>query len=429
MTRNTFYSRTAAGPPAYAAGPGRRPRPPRHNTGFWLGAAAFAVIMASSAVSTPIYALYERRDHFGSITVTLVYAVYALGVIASLLLAGHVSDWLGRRRVLSWAMAVDIVSMAVFTAWPGVAGLVIARVACGVAVGLASATATSYLVELNAGSGRGERQRADTVAAAANLGGIGTGPLSAGLLVAFAPAPLRLSYIVFGCLIVVLLGGLALAPETVTRPDPVPAYRPQRIAVPAARRGKFFAAALTGLSAFAVFGVFNSLVPAFLAGTLHEQSAAVAGAVAFAAFAGAAVAQIAQFRATSRQLRRRGVPAVAAGLALLAGGMWLPSLTMFVGGGVLCGAGAGTVFKGAIMAAAGTASPGSRAEVMAGFFTGAYVGLSVPVIGLGIAIAYLQARVVMLAFAVVAALAIAVAARAVDAGHGPAPAQTGGTSE
>jgi MFS family permease len=429
MTRNTFYGRTAVGTRAHEPGLGPRPRTPRYNMGFWLGAAAFAVIMASSAVSTPIYALYERRDHFGPITVTLVYAVYALGVIASLLLGGHVSDWLGRRRVLGWAMAVDIASMAVFTAWQGVPGLVIARVICGVAVGLASATATSYLVELNAGSGRGDRQRADTVGTAANLGGIGMGPLSAGLLVAFAPTPLRLSYIVFGGLIIVLLVGLALAPETVTRPDPIPAYRPQRIAVPAAHRGKFFAAALTGLSAFAVFGVFNSLVPAFLAGTLHEESAAVAGAVAFAAFAGAAIAQIAQFRATSRQLLRRGVPTVVAGLALLAGGMWLPSLAMFACGGVLCGAGAGTVFKGAIMAAAGTAPPASRAEVMAGFFTGAYVGLSIPVIGLGIATAYLQARVVMLAFTVIAALAIAVAARAVHAGRGPAPAQTGGTDE
>jgi hypothetical protein len=247
--------------------------------------------------------------------------------------------------------------------------------------------------------------------------------------VAFASAPLRLSYIVFGGLIIVLLAGLALSPETVARPDPVPAYRPQRIAVPTAHRGKFFAAALTGLSAFAVFGVFNSLVPAFLAGTLHEDSAAVAGAVAFAAFAGAAVAQIAQFRAASRQLLRRGVPIVVAGLALLAGGMWLPSLAMFVCGGVLCGVGAGTVFKGALIAAAGTASPGSRAEVMAGFFTGAYVGLSIPVIGLGIATAYLQARVVMLAFAAIAAIAIALAARAVYAGRRPALARTGDTDE
>lgn len=392
----------------------------RHGLGFWLAAAAFAVIMASSAVSTPVYGLYMQRDHFGSITVTLVYAVYALGVIASLLLGGHVSDWLGRRRVLAWAMAVDIVSMAIFSASSALPGLIIARIVCGIAVGLASATATSYLVELNRGSGREERLRADTVGTAANLGGIGTGPLIAGLLVAFAPTPLRLSYIVFGALIVMLLAGLAFTPETVTRPDPAPAYRPQRIAVPAANRGKFFASALAGMSAFAVFGVFNSLAPGFLAGTLHEDSAAVAGAVAFAAFAGAAAAQTAQFRATSRQLLRRGVPTVAAGLALLAGGMWVPSLAMFVIGGVLCGAGAGTVFKGAIMAAAVTASPGSRAEVMAGFFTGAYIGLSVPVIGLGIATAYVQARIVMLFFAATAVIAIALASR------GPRRAPAGG---
>jgi hypothetical protein len=70
MTRNAFYGRTAVGTRAREPGLGPRPRTPRYDTGFWLGAAAFAVIMASSAVSTPIYALYERRDHFGPITVT-----------------------------------------------------------------------------------------------------------------------------------------------------------------------------------------------------------------------------------------------------------------------------------------------------------------------------------------------------------------------
>ena len=74
-----------------------RPASRRHHSfGFWVAAAAFLVNMGFSAVPTPLYVLYQRRDHFSTITITLVYAVYAVGVIASLFLGGHVSDWLGR---------------------------------------------------------------------------------------------------------------------------------------------------------------------------------------------------------------------------------------------------------------------------------------------------------------------------------------------
>jgi hypothetical protein len=71
------------------------------------------------------------------------------------------------------------------------------------------------------------------------------------------------------------------------------------------------------------------------------------------------------------------------------------------------------VFKGSLAVAASTAPPQSRAEVLSGFFLGAYIGLSVPVVGLGIATTYAPARDVMLIFAALAAIAIAASVRAV----------------
>ena len=181
--------------------------------------------------------------------------------------------------------------------------------------------------------------------------------------------------------------------------------------MPGRARGTFFAATFAAMAAFAVYGVFTSLAPSFLAGTLHESSHAVAGAVAFAAFAAGAVAQIAQARTPSRALLRRSVPVIAAGLALLAGAMWAGDLAMFVAGGIVAGAGAGMVFKGALATVVSVAPEGSRAEVLAGFFLGAYVGLSIPVVGLGVATTYLPARYVMLAFVALVALAITASVR------------------
>ncbi len=391
----------------------------RHSLGFWVAALAFLVNMGFSAVPTPLYALYQRRDHFSTLMVTVVYAVYAIGVIGSLFLGGHVSDWVGRKAVFVPALLVNVVSALVFLFEPSLPGLLIARVVSGISVGLTTATATAYLAELHVGSsGDGaprSPRRARVVATAANLGGIGVGPLAAGLLAQFAPQPLRLPYIVFGAALLVLALLVAASPETATRPEPMPDWRPQRIAVPPHGRGAFFAATAAGLAAFAVFGVFNSLAPSFLAAMLHERSPALAGAVAFAAFASGAIAQILLSRQGVTATLRISMVILVPGLALLTGGMWLASLAMFIIGGVLTGAGAGLVFRGALVAAGAAAPPESRAEVLSGFFLGAYVGLSVPVVGLGIATQYAPARDVMLVFVALVVIALIAALRAVIA--------------
>jgi len=385
-----------------------------HSVAFWLVALAFLLNMAFSAIPTPLYELYQARDHFSVFMITIVYAVYAVGVIASLFLAGHISDWIGRRRVLVGALLINVASALLFIFFPGLIGLIVARVVCGVAVGMTTATATAYLAELHlGGSPRASTNRPQLTAIAANLGGIGFGPLLGGLLAQFAPAPLRLPFIVVGAALIVLALLISFAPETVVILEERPTWRPQRVAVPSEGRRQFFAATAAGIASFAVYGVFNSLVPSFLAGTLHETSHFVAGAVAFSAFAAGALAQIMLGRLDTMTTLRRSVPILLSGLALFTIGMWVPSLFIFIVGGVITGAGAGLVFRGALVAAASTAPLESRAEVMAGFFLGAYVGLSVPVIGLGIATQHFVAREAMLVFVVLVAIAIVWSVRAV----------------
>ncbi|HEY1702131.1 MAG TPA: MFS transporter [Trebonia sp.] len=398
--------------------PHSRRRARHHSMAFWAVAAAFCLNLAFSAVPTPLYSIYQQRDHFSTFMITVVYAVYAVGVIVSLFLGGHVSDWVGRRRVLVPAILVNVLSAVLFIAMPSLAGLLVARIVSGVSVGLTTGTASAYLAELHLGAGGSPTgRRPQIVATASNLGGIGVGPLGAGLLAQFVPSPLVMPYVIFGGVLVVLAVATAIAPETADRPNPRPAWRPQRVAIPAHARGTFFAAAAAGAAAFAVYGVFNSLMPGFLAGTMHETSYAVAGAIAFAAFASGALAQIALGSAGVALTLRTAVPVTVAGLILFTLGMWLPSLPVFVIGGIITGAGSGLVVRGSLVAAAGTAPPESRAEVLAGYFLGAYVGLSVPVIALGIATEYIAARDVMLVFVVLVAAAIAAAAGSVMRHH------------
>ncbi|TWP34140.1 MFS transporter [Leekyejoonella antrihumi] len=182
------FPKAVAGPDAAVRPPQSEPAGRRHGIGFWSVAATFAVIMGLSAVPTPLYGLYAARDGFGSLTITIVYAVYAVGVILALVTVGHVSDWYGRRRVMIPALLTAALSAVLFLVWRDLAGLIVARFIGGIAVGATTATATAWITELHAArrpSATG--RRAEIVGAATNLGGIGAGPLVAGVLAQWSP--------------------------------------------------------------------------------------------------------------------------------------------------------------------------------------------------------------------------------------------------
>ncbi|MGH7918488.1 MAG: MFS transporter, partial [Candidatus Dormibacteraceae bacterium] len=303
------------------AAPTSKPEPAglRHGIGFWSVAAAFAVVMGFSAVPTPLYGLYAARDGFGSLTITIVFGVYAVGVILALFTVGHVSDWDGRRRVMIPALLIAALSAVLFLVWRDLAGLIVARLVGGVAVGATTATATAWITELHAArrpsaSGR----RAEIVGAATNLGAIGAGPLIGGVLAQWVAKPLTVPYLVFLALMAAGIVGLALTPETRTlRPADRPRYHPQQIKAPAQARVSFFGALMGAFIAFAALAFFVSLAPTFLAGPLHHRSVALAGAAAFLVFAAATAAQILPDRFGRQALAAFGALSITAGSAAI----------------------------------------------------------------------------------------------------------------
>src|SRR5579875_702036 len=212
--------------------------------GFWLIAAAFTAAMAFATVPAPLYPLYQRRDGFSSLTITIVYVMYAVGVVASLLLAGHLSDRVGRKRILIPALGLEVLAATLFLIWPALPGLMLARFITGLAVGMITATATAHLHDLHAAGRPGAGQgRFEMVSTAANFGGLGAGTLIAGFLAQFATAPLRTPYLVF---LVLILAGIVAAghsPETVHDLPGRFRYRPQRIRVASADRIRYLVAA------------------------------------------------------------------------------------------------------------------------------------------------------------------------------------------
>jgi hypothetical protein len=218
-------------------------------------------------------------------------------------------------------------------------------------------------------------------------------------------------YLVFEALMLIGLGALALVPETVPRPPARPAYRPQRVSVPADQRPLFFAAGAAAAAGFALLGLFTSLAPGFIAGTLHDPSHALAGAATFAVFGAAAVAQVVLARASLRRQLAIGMGVLLLGLVLITAAVWAASLALLLAGGVLAGSGVGALFKGSVSTVLGIAPPGARGETLAGLFLAAYLGLAVPVVALGVATELLSARTAVSGFAAVLAAAVALVSR------------------
>ena len=394
----------------------------RHGTGFWIIAAAFMTVMAFSTLPTPLYALYQQRDGFATILITVIFAAYGVGVMASLYLAGHISDWLGRRRIILIAIVVEIAASVLFLLWPEVPGLIVARFVNGVGVGMLTATATAHLSELRAVARPEEGPATSgTVSGFVNIGGLALGALVSGILARFVVAPLVVPYAVFLVLLVAAAIAVAFVPETVERLEERPAYRPQRVSLPAASRSTFFAAGAAGFSAFAIFGLFTSLAPGFIAGTLGEPSRLVAGAVTFAVFGAAAVSQVLTVRMRAAAQLSLAVWLMATGLAALAGGVLLASLPVFVAAGVLAGAGVGILFRGSVSLAASLAGGPERGEILAALFLIAYAGMSVPVLLIGAALLVLPSSAVLVVFAALVLVAVLfsgtrmIAARRADA--------------
>ncbi len=380
--------------------------------GFWAIAFAFLAVTAFSTAPSALYGLYERQLGLPLIAITIVYAVYAAGVTASLLLAGHVSDWYGRRAVLIPALVLAAVAAVIFISWQSLAGLLVARVLTGLALGATVATATAYIADLDAGPDGAVTRRAEIAATVANVGGLAIGPLVSGLLVRYVSGDVTLPFAVLLAGLVAAIVAVLLAPEGRPATHPLPAYRPQQLTVPAQARAQFIAATAGVALAFATWGLFAGLAGTFLAGPLHHPSPALTGAAIFFTFGVGIVVQLTTSSWPAHRLVAAGVPTILLGLAVLVVSAWTspPSLPLFLAGGVLSGMGASAIFRASL----GVVIAGSRADDRAGalatFFTAGYAAISLPVLGLGIALQFLSPRVTLLVFGIAVGLGVLAAA-------------------
>ena len=344
-----------------------------------LVGAAFAITMLGTTLPTPLYPIYAARLGFGELVTTVVFAVYAVGVTAGLLLFGHWSDQLGRRPLLLAGLALSGLSAGAFLLPTALPWLFVGRVLSGLSAGIFTGTATAAIVDLAPERGRG---RAGLIAAAVNMGGLGAGPVLAGVLAQYAPLPTRLCFVVDVALVGLGAGCVFAAREPVRRAE-TPRLRPRRLQVPRELRPTFVRAAIAGFAGFAVMGLFTAVSPAFLGTVLHHTNKALVGLVVLVVFGASVAGQTLSDAVGAGRALVWGCAALIAGMAVLVGSLAAHSLALLVAGGVIAGLGQGLSFRAGLGSVAAAAPEAVRGEVTSTFFVALYIGIAVPVIGEG----------------------------------------------
>jgi MFS family permease len=385
--------------------PERRPvrRSPR---ALWIATVQIAVLYAGSTLLTPLYHLYREDFGFSQLTLTLIYSAYVFGNLTALLPLGRLSDQVGRRAVNLAAIAISACATSLYLLASSPGWLFAGRIVSGLAIGLGASATTAWLAELTP-----DKQRATLFATEGNFAGLALGALPAGLLAAYLPWPLRLSYAIY--LVVLCAAGFAVAraPETVPRPVRSPkrlSLRP-RLGVPRELLGTFVAPAAIGFATFAVVGYYLALIPSLMAHALQQRSPAGGGGlVALLAVLGAAAGLVSR-KLSSRTAMLGGGLLLLPGIALLPCAEWLHSLALLLCGTAITGPATMLSYRGSLQVVNEIAPAERRGEVTASYIVCMYAGNSLPIIGIGVLTAAASSLTADVIFAIVIAACVVLA--------------------
>lgn len=383
---------------------------PRGGSRWAIAATAFAFFatMAGTTLPTALYSIYAVDLSFSSLTVTELFAVYALGVVVALLTFGRLSDQIGRRPVLLIALACAVVSSALFLLTPSLTILVIARVISGFSAGFMSGAGTAAVIDLFPPEHRGA---GGMLAVAANSGGLAAGNLLGGVLASISSsAALVTPFAVHLGMCGLAIVGLWLLTQRPASHGPV-RLQIQRLRVPVEIRGAFVRAVLASGAAFAVSGVLTAVTALFLAHDLHIDAHWVPGMIVFLIFAMMAAGQVVAGRVAPEFALLVGCLGLVAAAGFLAIALGWTLLTPLVIAAVVLGLAGGFCVNASLALTVERVQPAKRGEVSSAFFASLYVLLALPATGVGLLATVISLRHAGLVFAgVVAVLILAIGA-------------------
>jgi MFS family permease len=373
---------------------------------YALVAGVVGLGLFASVTPSPLYQTYATLWHFSSLTLTLVYATYAFGVLTTLLLAGSVSDQVGRRPTLLVALTALMGSTIVYLLAASVAWLFVARGLQGLATGAALSAASAAMLDLKPNH---DAAGVGITNAVVSAGGIALGILISSSLIELGWESQVLPYLVLLGLFGAALVGVWVMPEPVTKTLQM-RITPRWPSVPTAIRGPFLLASLAALASWSIGGLFFSLGPE-LSDDLFKSMNVVVSAVGVVALAGSAtVAGLIFGRILPWIAASAGSLALAAGVIMIVTATAIGSSPIYLTGSVLGGMGFGLAFLGGLRGLVSVIPERDRGAVMSAFYVVAYASLSVPAVVAGALVPRLGLRPTFEVFGLIAAAAALIVA-------------------
>jgi MFS family permease len=358
----------------------RRPRLSR-GISFWLLGAIQLLLLFAAGAPSPLYPLYQAEWGFGPTAVTLVFALYAFGLLVALLVVGSLSDHIGRRPVLIASLLVEIAAMVVFTQAAGLGWLLVARGVQGLATGAAMGAIGAGLIDLQPSH---KPRLGPLVGGTSILLGLALGGLGTGVLVRYGPAPTTLVYLVLIAAFAITLAGVLFMPETTEgRPGALSSLLP-RASLPRRLRPHVLVITPSLVALWAVGGFHLSLGPALTTAVLGERNTVVTGAVIAVLTGAGALGQLFLQRATPLRILSHGSATLIAGMLITLIGVVATAPAAYLIGTALAGFGYGASFLGAMRSLAARAEPTERAAAFSVMFLISYLAFGLPAVVAGV---------------------------------------------
>lgn len=348
--------------------------------GFVGAVYAFMIVMMGTTLPTPLYTLYSNVFQLSPLMITVIYAVYAVGVIGGLLVFGQLSDRIGRRYVLIPGIILSIISAIVFLFASNVGLLLLGRVVSGLSAGLFTSTATTTIVNLAPDD---KKNQASTIASSVNMLGLGFGPLLCGVLAQYLPYALHLVFIVDIVLLIPAFIGIWLMPEPIKDKQSF-RIKVQKLSVPSNIRGTFIYAVIPVFVGFSMLGLFTAISPNFLGDILDIHNRAIIGLTVFLVFCASTVGQLLFKQKSDYNVLMLGSATLIVGVILVGISLLLSSYVLLLIGAIVSGLGQAFSFRAGLSTINSVSPQDKQAEITSTFFTIAYIAISIPVVGVGL---------------------------------------------
>ncbi|MCU5746942.1 MFS transporter [Staphylococcus sp. SQ8-PEA] len=352
----------------------------RMRWGFVGAVYAFLIIMMGTTLPTPLYPIYSKAFDLSPLMVTIIYAVYAAGVIGGLLVFGQLSDRIGRRYVLLPGVILSVISALIFLCATNVGFLLAGRVVSGLSAGLFTSTATATIVNLAPDD---KKNQASTIASSVNMLGLGFGPLLCGLLAEYLPHPLRLIFVVDIVMLILALIGIWIMPEPIKDRQSLK-VNVQKLSVPKEIRATFIYAVIPVFVGFSMLGLFTAISPNFLGNILSIHNKAIIGVTVFFIFCASTLGQLLFKQQPDSKVLTLGSVTLIVGVILVGVSLLVESFLMLFIGALVSGLGQAFSFRAGLSTVNSVAPEDQRAEITSTFFTIAYIAISIPVVGVGL---------------------------------------------